>query len=140
MALTITTNEEGVLGDLRYKVVTLAFDSSYPTGGESFTAANLGWDSMVLVTAANTSGLAFDYDYTNALLLAYEQGITTGSTAAADSTSGALAEDIAAAETVVRFMDSAVDTTYGFGGLVQVANTTDLSTAAASVRVFALGH
>ena len=43
--------------------------------------------------------------------------VTTGSTTAADSTSGALVEDSAAAETVLRGMGTAVDTTYDIGSL-----------------------
>lgn len=42
--------------------------------------------------------------------------VRTGSTAAADSTSGALLEDAAAAETVIRAMGSAIDTTYDITG------------------------
>lgn len=43
--------------------------------------------------------------------------VTTGSTAAGVSGNGALAEDSAAAETVVRLANSAVDTTYDLGSL-----------------------
>ena len=36
MVLAITVNKRGVVGDLRYADVSLAWDSSYPTGGGIF--------------------------------------------------------------------------------------------------------
>ena len=42
MALTITTQHEGVIGDHRYWYGLVQFDSSYPTGGEVVTAADFG--------------------------------------------------------------------------------------------------
>lgn len=140
MPLTLTTQREGVMGDVRYKVLSVDFDSSYPTGGESLVPADVGWSQFFLVTAhSRDNGLVYIYDYANQTLEAYDQGMTTGSTGAADSTSGALAEDLAAAETVVRLMGSAIDTTYHFGQLREVANTSDLSTLGANVRVFIIG-
>ena len=50
MALSITTSSNGVdypsgvIGDLKYKVIEITFDSSYPTGGESLTASDIGFD------------------------------------------------------------------------------------------------
>ena len=71
MALTITTVKEGILGDLRYKVLTLAFDSSYPTGGESFTASDVGMDFFHLVECNSDDGYVFKWDKANAKILAY---------------------------------------------------------------------
>ena len=47
----------------------------------------------------------------------YLNAFRTGSTATADSTAGALAEDTAAAETALRLMGTAVDTTYALSNL-----------------------
>jgi hypothetical protein len=47
---------------MRFKVVDVTFDSSYPTGGEAVTAADLGWDqvhgAVVLFDAKNSAGTA----------------------------------------------------------------------------------
>jgi hypothetical protein len=71
MALTITTSSNGVdypsgvIGDLKYKVIELTFDSSYATGGESLTASDIGLDQIVLAQIESTDGMSFAYDYTN---------------------------------------------------------------------------
>lgn len=41
MALTITEQDQGVFGDQRYWIGTVAFDSSYPTGGEALAASDI---------------------------------------------------------------------------------------------------
>ncbi len=40
MALTLTKTSDGVVGDLRYWIGTVALDSSYPTGGELLAASD----------------------------------------------------------------------------------------------------
>lgn len=40
MALTLTETSAGVFGDKRYWIGTVAFDSSYPTGGEALAATD----------------------------------------------------------------------------------------------------
>lgn len=40
MALTFTKNSSGVMGDKRYWAGTVAFDASYPTGGEAVAASD----------------------------------------------------------------------------------------------------
>ena len=62
MALTITVNKRGIIGDLRYADISLAWDSSYPTGGESLTPADAGFDSFHVVTAHQKSGYTFEMD------------------------------------------------------------------------------
>ena len=71
MALAITVNKRGVVGDLRYADLSLAWDSSYPTGGESFTPADAGMDTFHVVSAHQKSGYTFEMDYTNNKILAY---------------------------------------------------------------------
>lgn len=41
MALTFTKTASGVFGDKRYWVGTVAFDSSYPSGGETVSASDV---------------------------------------------------------------------------------------------------
>ena len=60
MVLAITVNKRGVVGDLRYADCSLAWDSSYPTGGEPFTPADAGFDVWSAQVAAKT--IVFKYD------------------------------------------------------------------------------
>lgn len=139
MALTITKVKVANLGSAKAVVADLDFDSSYPTGGESLTPANLGLDTIDFLLAEPQDGLVYEYDYTNEKLIAYEQGFTTGSTTAADATSGTLVEDIAGTEGTFRAMGVAVDTDILFGKLKECAATTDLS-GVTDVRVIAFGN
>jgi len=70
MALTITVPDAGrtVIGNKRLVIGTIAFDSSYPTGGEALTAANLGLDKIDHITF--TSDIVQCY-WASDLLLAY---------------------------------------------------------------------
>ena len=47
------------------------FDSSYPTGGESLPASDLGLSVVDIVLPSPKSGYIFEYDYTNSKLKAY---------------------------------------------------------------------
>lgn len=73
MALTIsqTGDWSGIVGNRRSVRGTIAFDSSYPTGGESLTAANIGLTTIDHIEIMATSGYMFEYDYTNAKVLVY---------------------------------------------------------------------
>ena len=80
MALSITTSSNGVdfpsgvIGDLKYRVIELDFDSSYVAGGESLTASDIGFDQIVLAQIEPTDGMKFAYDYTNSKVKAYGTG------------------------------------------------------------------
>lgn len=142
MALTIGNLAYQNNGSTYSVTGTIAFDSSYPTGGESLTAADVGLAVIEHIDVHPTSGLAFEYDYTNALLLAYEQGITTGATAvtAVATVTGALIVDSSGTETTIRAGGvTAASTTYQLGALKQVASTTDLS-GITGVRFRATGY
>jgi len=71
MPLTNTIQDRTVFGNKRLVTLDTAFDSSYPRGGESLTAADLGLDSIDMVMVAPVDGYTFEYDYTNSLLKAY---------------------------------------------------------------------
>ena len=138
MALTITPVHRSVFGNKRTVTFTVAFDASYPTGGEPLTPADLGLTGIDLVLSAGSSGLWFEYDHTNETLIAREIGITTGSTSATTSGNGALGENVLGAETAARLANTAVDTTYGFGAMKEIAASTNLSTIT-GVRLMAIG-
>lgn len=74
MALTTTRTGDWqhIAGNRRVANVTVAFDSSYPTGGESFTAADVGMRVIEKVQAQSDNGYNFEFDYTNNLLLVYK--------------------------------------------------------------------
>ena len=140
MALTITRSGDwhGVAGNLRYAYVRVAFDSSYPTGGESFVPSDVGMREFVDVKIHPTSGFVFEYDYTNEKILVYTQGVAHGSagsvtlddypvTAGPGATSGASISREASATSPLRM-----------GPLKEIASTDDLSTVT-GVRVFCWG-
>ena len=76
MALTVTNTETGVyaksVGDEYETYKSLAFDASYPTGGEALTASDLGFQAAPRdVRIEPKSGYVFEYDKTNSKVLAY---------------------------------------------------------------------
>lgn len=139
MALTVTLTHHGIAGDLRYVRGSLSFDASYPTGGESLTAANLGLRVIDAIHIHHTKGVSFEYDYTNSKILAYNPGVTVGA-------AGALTLDdfvmtgVAATPTAAAIGLSAnsANTTVCFGVMPEIISTGDLSTIT-GVRFFAWG-
>lgn len=79
MALTIGNPiKSGVLGDLRYQIRTITFDSSYATAGESLTPADVGMSDILAivdlgpdVAVPATRKVDLRYDDTNQKLQAY---------------------------------------------------------------------
>lgn len=134
MALTTTFVRRSVFGNRRVTVADVDFDSSYPTGGESLTATNLGMSVLDLVLVSNKGGLIFEYDYTNSKLLAKHPTGGAASTGLAAPTvavpSGATAVTSTAAQP---------NLTETAGIAAEVGNTADLSTIE-DVRVVAIGH
>ena len=72
MALTITsvTGRKESMGSKRFEIVELAFDSSYPTGGEALTPATLGFQTIDFVLVEPAGGYTFEYDHTNQKVIA----------------------------------------------------------------------
>lgn len=71
--MTVTVTQVGSqhsVGDLRAVIADVAFDSSYPTGGEPLTAANLGLNTLEFVLVEPAGGYAFEYDHANAKIIA----------------------------------------------------------------------
>ena len=56
---------------IAFRVCTLTFDSSYPTGGEALAATGVEATEIVHVIAPMTSGYVFQWDQANLKLLAY---------------------------------------------------------------------
>lgn len=71
MALTVTIKSTDVFGNKRCHIVELAFDTSYPTGGEPLTANDCGMSVIDFALFEPSGGYTFEYDHTNSLLIAY---------------------------------------------------------------------
>lgn len=85
MPLAFTTNLNTILGgtgNRSLRVVSIAFDSSYPTGGEPFAPADIGFLTFDFVYAESAVGYIFRYDYTANTLLAYYQNVVAGADSA----------------------------------------------------------
>jgi len=66
MSLTLSSRKMNPLGGGRRMVIgDLAFDSSYPFGGESLALTTLGLDKLDMVMIAAKLGYTFEYDFTN---------------------------------------------------------------------------
>lgn len=151
MAASVTIKKRFKFGNGFGVVADVAFDSTYPTNGEAVTAQQFGLTALDFVLPSPAAGYIFEFDHVNSKLKAFTptgshtHKFTTGSTAAADAASGALAEVAAGTESAVRLMGTAIDTDYevvlsGTGTKVagaEVANGTDLS--AVTARVIAIG-
>ena len=80
MALSIADPEKhGVIGDLKYQIRVITFDSSYPTAGESLTPANVQLSDIIAVidlgpavaSTPITRRVGLSYDDVNQKLQAY---------------------------------------------------------------------
>ena len=72
MALTITNIVRNNIGNRREHSATIAFDSSYPVGGESLTPADLSLHLIESIAIDPKSGYSFEYNYSSQLVVAYE--------------------------------------------------------------------
>lgn len=162
MALTVTLSGDWMesIGNKRAVRATIAFDSSYPTGGESLTAANLGLGTIEYIRIDPKAGYVFEYDYTNKKVLAYRSGAVAAHTHTlhfnnADVADGAgtrvnIGTNLMGANTGADVSVAGVADTSGAGGIVnsgavsaaalaEVGDTTDLSSVT-GVRVYATGY
>lgn len=136
MGLTITKIRRVNAGSCKVGVFDVDFDSSYPAGGESLTAANLGFNTVDLVICAPKSGFSFDYDYTNSKLKVLCPGVVT--TAAGAGTLDDFPLSGLGATTASVGL-TAGNATTRFGAQVEIADTVDLSTLT-DVRIIVFGN
>lgn len=80
MALAVNPLFKTMVADFYMIGKTIAFDSSYPTGGEALSIADLDLGAEpVLVLIPPKSGYIFEYDYTNHKVLVYvEEAVAAG--------------------------------------------------------------
>ena len=74
MALTISNQSFAALQNKRAVFCDLAFDSSYPTGGEALTPGNIGLTAIERVLFEPKSGYLFEYDHTNQKVKVFSGG------------------------------------------------------------------
>lgn len=91
---TLTINEVGVMGNLRYVLATFDYDSSYATGGEALTAANLGLTGVLYLDAnCDMDGYDVQYDYSAGTLALYS---ADGDSVSGDANVQILTDDVSA--------------------------------------------
>ena len=81
----LSPSPDHVSGNKKIRYRTVTFDDSYPTAGESLTAANVGLKKIAHVTisglknSGGTLGWMAAYDYTNSKILVYTAAAVAGS-------------------------------------------------------------
>lgn len=76
MALSVTLLDMTVVGNKRMHTFKIAFDSSYPTGGEPLTASDLGLSILDFIMVEPAHGMLFEYDHANSKLKAMYPSIS----------------------------------------------------------------
>lgn len=128
--ITVTVEDRNIEGKKKRNRVKITFGDgakTYPAGGVPIPVFGIfgmvrNLDYLTLFDNDDASGILWKYDTTNKKLRGYRQGVRTGSTAAADSVSGALIENMAAAETTLRGMGTAIDTDIDLGLLRELTS------------------
>ena len=152
MALTWTITSRNKIGKLTQLLGTIAWDSSYATGGEDFAA---GLKEVLYLNVPPNSGYMFETDYTNKTIKAYNIGTHThnlllksgdqadGSTTRVNATTDKLGQN--AADVTVTGLAYGASTHGGVVGAAagagaEVANTTNLASLTATPFIAYLLH
>lgn len=68
MALGFTDRSRSIIRNKRMLTTSIAFDSSYPTGGEAFTAADLGLGTIDFISFSTDGNNSVVWDRANSKL------------------------------------------------------------------------
>jgi hypothetical protein len=71
MALVVTMKKMLKASNIKINTIDVAFDNSYPTGGETLTPQQMGLSNVEAVIPLNTKGYMMEYDAANKKLMAY---------------------------------------------------------------------
>lgn len=113
-------------GDRWLTIREIAFDTSYPTGGEPLTYKQLGLAARPdVVIPLSRLGFSFEYDKANEKIKALCPGVVTTAAGAAALDDFPLSGVGATAASIAL---TAGNTTTRFGGQVEVANAANLAT------------
>ena len=126
-AVTVANVKHSVFGDRRFVTADVTFSTSYATGGDTGLLTLLGLKATDWLKVENKSGLMFEWDETNELLLAL---FPTGG-------GGALPTTLATAG--LEAGGAADNDQITPGVAVEVGSTADLSALVGAVRVAAVG-
>jgi len=74
LALTLTIEKRGIIGDLQYIQGRFLADNSWLTVGESLTAADLGLDRILFINIEEQGGIIFHWSRTASTVLGYRTG------------------------------------------------------------------
>jgi len=136
VTLTKVADSDNVVGRFRSVMYDMAFDNSYPAGGEAITPANVGLSKILGVTVKGGNAahpkLIYGWDTTNNKLLAFFP--TGGATAAPTS----LANPIVTTGSATASAVDAVTPNITPGQGVEVGATADLSSI--TLRVEFIGY
>lgn len=141
--VTVTLTSRKVADGIRHVYGQIAFGDgalTYAAAGIPLSVTKLGFLRNVAslqILEANANGFRYEWDKSANTLRIMRQNVRTGSTAAADSASGALAENSNAAETALRAMGTAIDTDYDLGPGKEAAATH--TPAATTLEFYATG-
>lgn len=80
MSISTTTIRREVVGRARIRTVEITFDSSYPTGGESFDPESVGLNKVDMAVIAPAAGYVFEYDYASNKIKAFRSDAVSGHT------------------------------------------------------------
>lgn len=103
---TVTMKHRWVNGNKKERIVEVVGSSSYTTGGDSLTAANLGLKTVHFASVSvktGSAGWTGYYDVTNSKLVVYGDGANTGTTStSAGAPQAASTTDLSGVTFVVR--------------------------------------
>jgi hypothetical protein len=123
VTVTIAARDREISGAQAGRNLTIA-TVEYDTGGVPMPAIGaFGFRNeikMGLIQQPPANGFYYKYDATDRKIKIFTQGVRTGSTIAGVSGNGALLENSFAVEGVVRLPNSAVDTTYDLGQMIEL--------------------
>jgi len=73
MSLAITNKDYTVFGNKRVAMFDMAFDTSYPDGGETLAPNTVGLEEVFQATINNMGGYTFEYDIDNQKMRMFQQ-------------------------------------------------------------------
>jgi hypothetical protein len=149
MGLTVTMKTSDIFGNKRVITATLAFDASYPTGGEPLAAVDLGLSAIDFLFAECSNGYLFDYDHANAKMVVrnsvgtHTHDIAIGASGVVQGANNSIVwKDATHIETsgtgAAATITTAAAGSFAVGPGSEVGNTVSLASLT-EVRIFAIG-
>ena len=125
---TIAMTESTVEGNKRKTRGTIAFDSSYPDGGEAFTARQLGLAVVETLIVHPRLGIVFEPDLPALKIKALVPGVTVGAAGAVTVDDFPVAVGVPPGASAFSIGLGTGSATHRFGAMPEVADTATLAT------------